>query len=70
MRMLTTGEIAQHCGVNARTVIRWIKRGYLNAYQLPGRGDNRVAVEDFVNFLKAHDMPIPEGLQHDLIYHD
>jgi len=26
---LTTGEIAKHCGVNFRTVIRWIKRGHL-----------------------------------------
>ena len=32
----------------------------MKAYQLPGRGDNRVTVEDFVDFLKENSMPIPE----------
>lgn len=59
-QILTTGEIAKYCGVNFRTVIRWIERGRLTAYQLPGRGDNRVTVEDFINFLKENNMPIPE----------
>jgi excisionase family DNA binding protein len=62
-RTLTTGEIAHYCGVNFRTVIRWIKRGYLNAFQLPGRGDNRVEVGDFLAFLERHNIPIPEELQ-------
>jgi excisionase family DNA binding protein len=57
--MLTTGEIAEHCGVNFRTVIRWIKAGHLNAFQLPGRGDNRVTLPDFLGFLKQHNMPVP-----------
>lgn len=61
--MLTTGEIAQYCKVNFRTVIRWIKRGHLKAYQLPGRGDNRVEVEDFLRFLKQHNMPVPGEFQ-------
>ncbi|MHC4876597.1 MAG: response regulator [Planctomycetota bacterium] len=59
-QILTTGEIAKYCGVNFRTVIRWIERGRLKAYQLPGRGDNRVTVEDFVDFLKENNMPVPE----------
>ena len=59
---LTTGEIAQYCDVNSRTVIRWIKRGHLRAYQLPGRGDNRIALEDFLAFLAAHGMPVPREL--------
>ena len=46
--------------MNFRTVIRWIERGHLKAHQLPGRGDNRVEVPDFLSFLRAHDMPIPE----------
>lgn len=58
--ILTTGEIARYCGVNFRTVIRWIERGRLKAYQLPGRGDNRVTVEDFIEFLKVNSMPVPE----------
>lgn len=59
---LTTGDVAKYCGVNFRTVIRWIKRGHLKAYQLPGRGDNRVEYGDFLEFLKEHRMAIPEEL--------
>ena len=35
--VLTTGEAARYCDVNFRTVIRWIEKGYLKAYKLPGR---------------------------------
>lgn len=59
---LTTGEVAGYCGVNFRTVLRWIERGLLNSYQLPGRGDNRIPVEDFLAFLREHEMPIPAEL--------
>lgn len=62
-RNLTTGDIAKLCGVNFRTVIRWIQRGHLKAFQLPGRGDNRVQLQDFLQFLRDNDMPIPEELQ-------
>ncbi len=62
-KSLTTGQIAKHCGVNFRTVIRWIERGLLKAYQLPGRGDNRVEVEDFLVFLRENNMPVPVEFQ-------
>jgi excisionase family DNA binding protein len=58
-RSLTTGEIASYCGVNLRTVIRWLESGRLNGYKLPGGGNNRILVEDFVGFLKQNKMPIP-----------
>ena len=67
---MTTGEVARFCGVNFRTVIRWIERGHLNAYKLPGRGDNRVPVADFIRFLESNQMPVPEALlpqQHTLL---
>jgi excisionase family DNA binding protein len=59
---LTTGEVAKFCGVNFRTVIRWIERGHLQAYKLPGRGDNRIPVSGFVEFLKDNHMPVPDEL--------
>ena len=59
---LTTGEVAKYCGVNFRTVIRWIERGHLDAYKLPGRGDNRIPVNSFINFLQDNNMPVPEDL--------
>lgn len=59
---LTTGQVAKYCGVNFRTVIRWIERGQLEAFKLPGRGDNRIEVRHFLEFLKEHRMPIPPDL--------
>lgn len=59
---LTTGEVAKHCGVNFRTVIRWIERGHLEAYKLPGRGDNRIPVDGFIAFLQSNQMPVPAEL--------
>ena len=59
---LTTGEVAKYCGVNFRTVIRWIERGHLEAYKLPGRGDNRIPVQGFIDFLKNNNMPVPDEL--------
>ena len=50
MKTLTSGEIASYCDVNLRTVIRWIESGKLKGFKLPGRGNNRVLVEDFVAF--------------------
>lgn len=55
-RFLTTGQVGEHCGVNFRTVTRWIKRGYLKAQRLPGRGDHRIAYEDFIEFLKTYQL--------------
>jgi len=60
VRVLTTGEAAKYCGVNFRTIIRWIERGKLKAYKLPGRGDHRIREEDFVTFLRENQLPIPE----------
>ena len=62
-KILTTGEIAKYCGVNFRTVIRWIERGNLKAFQLPGRGDNRVLVSDFLDFLSKFELPVPEDFK-------
>ncbi len=49
---LTTGEVADACGVNFRTVIRWIERGILNAHRLPGRGDRRVERAELDRFMR------------------
>lgn len=59
-KVLTSGEVARLCNVNFRTVLRWIERGDLAAYKLPGRGDNRVRREDFLEFVAKNQMPVPE----------
>lgn len=63
IRSLTSGEVAEYCGVNLRTVIRWIEKGHLPAYKLPGRGNNRVRLVDFLSFIDRHGMPMPEALR-------
>ena len=61
---LTTGMIAAICEVSPMTVIRWISSGKLKAHQFPGTGGHRrVKTEDFIDFLKENDLPIPEEFQ-------
>lgn len=55
--VLTTGEAAEICGVNFRTVMRWIDRGLLQAYRLPGRGDRRVLREELQRFMLENGIP-------------
>ena len=57
----TTFEIAKYCHVTHRAVLKWVSAGKLKSYKTPG-GHNRVHQEDFVEFLKEYDMPIPEEL--------
>lgn len=61
-KTLTTGEAARYCEVNFRTIIRWIDKGYLDAYKLPGRGDKRIPIASLIEFLEKNNMPIPSDL--------
>jgi excisionase family DNA binding protein len=63
VKTLTSGEIAEYCDVNLRTVIRWLESGKLKGFKLPGRGNNRVLINDFIDFLERHNMPIPDSLK-------
>lgn len=60
MKTLKPSEIAQYCDVHQRTVSRWIANGQLKGHKLPGRGNYRVLVEDFITFLHKQRMPMPE----------
>lgn len=59
MKTLTPGEIAQYCDVHQRTVSRWIASGQLKGFKLPGRGNYRVVLADFIEFLQKQRMPVP-----------
>jgi len=61
-RSLSTGEFAKYFGVGHRTVLRWIKQGYLRAFQLPGRGDNRIPIEEGVRFMRENNIPVPQEM--------
>jgi excisionase family DNA binding protein len=54
---LTTGAVARHCGVSKVTVLRWIEKGNLTAFRLPG-GQNRIHRDDFFAFADRHSIPI------------
>lgn len=56
--ILTTGEIGKYCRVTYRTVLRWIEDGRLDSFVTPG-GHHRVRKQDFMIFLKKHNMPLP-----------
>lgn len=63
MKTFSTGDIAKFCDVNLRTVIRWIEKGDLEGFKLPGRGNNRVTEEAFLTFLQRYNIPIPDELK-------
>jgi excisionase family DNA binding protein len=54
---LTTGVVARHCGVSKVTVLRWIEKGNLIAFRLPG-GQNRIHRDDFYAFAEKHKIPL------------
>lgn len=57
---LTTGAVARHCGVSKVTVLRWIEKGNLVAFRLPG-GQNRIHRDDFYAFAAKHNIPLRGG---------
>jgi len=57
---LTTGVVARHCGVSKVTVLRWIEKGNLTAFRLPG-GQNRILRDDFYSFAMKHNIRLRSG---------
>jgi excisionase family DNA binding protein len=60
-RYLTTFEVANACGVSARTVSNWIRDGSIPAHRTVG-GHARVSADDLRQFLSDRKMPLPEHL--------
>lgn len=54
---VTTGTVAEYCGVSKVTVLRWIRKGYLAAFRLP-EGHYRMHRDDFYKFLVENSIPI------------
>lgn len=63
MKTLRPSEIAAYCDVHHRTVSRWIANGQLKGHKLPGRGNYRVQLADFLDFLERQNMPVPSELE-------
>ena len=54
---LSTGDVARYCGVSPGAVWKWVKKGKLKAYQLPG-GQYRIERAAFRAFLRENDLPV------------
>lgn len=59
---VSTNEAAGYCGVDRRTVLRWVDGGLLPSFQTGG-GRNRIRTADLVAFMKDRGMPIPPDLE-------
>lgn len=62
LKTLKPSEIASYCDVHQRTVSRWINTGELKGHKLAGRGNYRVQINDFIEFLVKQGMPVPQSL--------
>jgi excisionase family DNA binding protein len=58
--VLTTGQVAQLCGVAPRTVVQWFDSGNLDGYRVPGSSYRRIPRESLVRFCKEHGMPLQD----------
>ena len=63
MEYLSTGQIAELLSLTPRTIQRYINKGVLKAHKLPGRGNNRVSINDFAQFCEEHAMPFPKEIE-------
>jgi len=59
--LLWSGDVARICSVTEAAVAKWIKKGQLKAFRTPG-GRFRIKRQDFIEFLRKHDFPIPPEL--------
>jgi len=57
-RVLTTGEVAKLCSVAPRTVSKWFDAGQLRGYRIPGSKDRRIPLDQLINFMRAHGIPL------------
>lgn len=52
--VFTTGQVAKICHVAPRTASKWIDKGLLQGYRLPGTKDRRVSREALVSFMEGN----------------
>lgn len=60
-KTLSTSKAARLIGVGVVSIVNWIDQGQIKAGRTPG-GHRRIRVEDLIDFLHRHDLPIPEEL--------
>lgn len=60
-QFLTSHEVSTLLQVNPSSVNKWVNEGRIPAFRTPG-GHRRIRTADLVEFLSAHQMPIPRDL--------
>lgn len=60
---LGTAEVCRLAKVSPRTAARWIDRGLLRGYVVPGSRHRRCEPRELLAFLQAANMPVPPELQ-------
>ena len=65
-RIFTSHEVASLVQVSPSSVLKWIEQGKLRAFRTPG-GHRRVAREELLGFLRAHQLPVPAELETDRV---
>jgi excisionase family DNA binding protein len=61
---VSVGFVAKQCGVSNTTVLRWIGKGELPAFRLPG-GHYRVDGRDLAAFSRKYRLPYDEPRNED-----
>ncbi len=56
-RPMTTGVVAKIAGVSIQMVNRWVDKGHLKGYKLPGSKDRRITHSALREFIKANQFP-------------
>lgn len=54
---LTTGQVAKFCDVSNRQVCRWMEKGLLKGYRLPGSEHRRFPITEVKEFMIKNLMP-------------
>ena len=65
-RIFTSHEVASLVQVSPSSVLKWIEQGKLRAFRTPG-GHRRVASGELLDFLRAHQLPVPAELEGDQV---
>ncbi len=58
--VLTTGQAAKICRVSRNTVERWIDKGMLSGYRIPGGGHRRVLISELMRFVNIRNIPVTD----------
>jgi excisionase family DNA binding protein len=61
-RLLTATQVARMCGVDIKTIHNWVGKGRIRGHRTDGR-HLRFWPLDVVDFLRAWELGIPEGLR-------